>query len=90
MPIVLKEQKQLFLSKNKNWLINENDMIISQRHQTIDGTYYRTVGLESEKFEKVCTEVASRKVCISWNDEHVCLLWDEVDVCTKWEWAPRN
>lgn len=83
--MIPRQEPLLYLSSDKKYLTDDKDSIISMRQEYNEMSYYQVVGIESEAYEKVCTEIRSRKVCVVWNDLHECQVWDEVDVCTKWE-----
>lgn len=72
------------------FLTDEKGRNISMRIVDNDSTYYITIGIESEGFEKRCLETKMMKVCTMWSDVGECLVWDEVDVCNKWELIPRG
>lgn len=83
-------EQLLFLSKDKKYLLDEEDNIISEMMGSEGHIYYKTIGVESEAYEKVCTDIKPRKVCILWNDAHECQLWHDVDVCTQYELVSKG
>ncbi|QEH39586.1 hypothetical protein [Chitinophaga sp. XS-30] len=84
------QEQVLYLSKDKKYLVDDEDNVISVLVKTADVVYYSTIGIESEAYEKVCTETRTRKVCAIWNDLHECLLTEDVTVCSGFELIPRG
>ncbi|XZF14714.1 hypothetical protein ACTHGU_01110 [Chitinophagaceae bacterium MMS25-I14] len=78
-------EEVLYLSKDGQHLTDREGNIILNREEKDGMTYYQVAGIQSEAYEKICTEVAPRKVCVLWNREHQCRVYDEVDVCTSFE-----
>lgn len=83
-------EQLLFLSKDKKHLLDEEDNIISEMMGSGAHAYYKAIGVESEAYEKICTDIKPRKVCILWNDKHECQLWHKVDVCTQYELVSKG
>ncbi|WP_118951606.1 hypothetical protein [Taibaiella helva] len=83
-------QQMLFLSKDKQHLLDRAHNIVAEIAGSKGHFYYRTIGIESEAFEKICTGIKSRKVCISWNEANECQIWRHVDVCTQYELLPKG
>lgn len=80
----------LYLSKNKEYLMDINGAVISHRTENEDKIFYASIGIESEAFKKKCIAFKAVKVCTSWDADNVCLIWDEVDVCVQWQYQPEG
>ena len=80
----------LFLSKDKKHLLDQQDNLVAEVMGTKGHTYYRMIGVESEAYEKICTEIKPRSICIVWNEAHECLLRQDVDICTQYELVTKG
>lgn len=78
----------VYLTKDKQHLTDHEGNIISRRVHEDGKTFYASIGIESEAYQKKCISLKVKKVCTLWNANHDCLVWDEVDVCAQWEYLP--
>jgi hypothetical protein len=83
-------EHHLFLSKDKQYLTDKGNNIISIKEETEGHSYYKTVGSPSGAYGKTGTAIRPHKVCISWDNEYKCHIWDEVDIRTQWDPAPEQ
>lgn len=82
--------KSVYLSKDKMFLMDDEDRPILARKKEKGILFYQPIGIESEAFEKICRETSPLRVCTSWNDAHECRIWDEVEVCTRWDLVSKG
>lgn len=88
--MLLMHEPLFYLSKDRGYLTDEKGNTIAVRLETEGKSYYQVIGIESEAYEKVCTEVTSHKVCVSWDGAQKCELWEDVEVCSKLMLLPKG
>lgn len=78
-------EQSLFLSKDKQFLIDQDNIIRSEMKMHNGKPCYHAIGLEWQSYEKIRIETAKKTVCTTWNERFECEKWDEVVICTNWE-----
>ena len=81
------ENKTLFLSKDKEYLLNENDERIAIKTEMDGRIFYKEIDLDSKANGRVCVGWKSKKVCLEVNGAHYCVSWGEVEVCAEWSYG---
>ena len=82
---MITNDQTLYLSKDKEQLLNENGQVVAVRKIKDGRTFYQETGNETKGKGKVCVRFSSKKVCVEWNDNKVCVGWGDVEVCVEWQ-----
>ena len=79
-----------YLSSDKLFLMDIKGRNIYSMVAEEGRTYYKPITIESEAYEKICTNSTSVKVCSVWGDAYQCLEFENVDICSEWKLLPTG
>lgn len=77
--------QKLYLSKDLQFLADEEGRNIAVRVEDEEQSYYTAIGLVSDAYEKICIGTTAIKVCTSRDNRHMCTSWKEVNICNRWK-----
>jgi hypothetical protein len=77
------EGTTLYLSSDRQSLLDEKDKVVGVAQQSSDGTtVFVDPGMHTEG--SVCLEWGEQQVCVAWNAQRYCITWGSERICLRW------